>query len=733
MKQVLLSGRGEVAVFDVPLPDPAPKSVLVRNAYSLISTGTESAAVSRRTGWMAAVEKVASSSARAQKVWRLARQQGFAQALGTVQQKLADWTPIGYSCCGEVVEVSDDVTEFTPGDWVACMGAGVANHAEFVVVPVNLAAKLPTSVDPKDAAFGAVACIAQQGVRILHAEAGESIAVIGLGLVGSLTAMLAQAMGYSVFGIDLSAKRVERCKHQLDIPCWTLDTDVRTAIEQATKGRGVDGAIITAATSSSQPVNLAFDLCRQRGNVSVVGDVGLDLDRKKMYRKELGLRVSCSYGPGRYDKNYELNGHDYPTGHVRWTQQRNLEFFLELLSTRRIDIDPLISRTFAVQEGAKAYAAVKQADAGVLGVLFDHDHQRGVAAHVTPDARVLRTEVVRPPVNGDRVAIGLIGSGSFAKYVHLPNLKRLADSFSIDAVASRSGANAALAARQFGIPFATSRYQLLLDDPRIDAVLVCTRHATHAKIVLDSLAAGKHVFVEKPMCLTADEGGRIEALARESGLVVRVGFNRRFAPALASMRAAIGSTGRRMLTCRASLAKAACDHWSNTKDEGGRFLGEGVHFLDLCNWFVGLPPRSVSARYLGEPSAINPNLIVTLGYPDGSGGSVVYTTIGDQGIGKEYYEAFGNGRAARCDDFRSLRVHGIRLRGKSGKRRDKGHAAQLREFADTVLGRTNSEHGADASAGTLATWMATAALESAESGEEIALSSPRAFRIDDAA
>ncbi len=718
MKQLFLSGRGEISVCDVPLPGVLPQSLLVRNAYSLISTGTESSSVSRRGGWWGALEKAASSPARVQKAWQLAQRQGLVQAARSVQQKLADWTPIGYSCCGEVVETSDGVAGVKPGDWVACMGAGLANHAEYVVMPVNMAAPLPAEVDPRQAAFGAVACIAQQGIRILSLSPGESIVVIGLGLVGSLTVLLARAMGYTVYGIDLSPQRARWCRQQLGVPCWTFEQDLPAAVRQATSGRGADAAIISAATGSSQPVNLAFELCRPRGRVSVVGKVGLDLDRDKMYRKELSLGVSCSYGPGRYDAEYELAGRDYPLGHVRWTQQRNLAYFLQLLAERRVDVGRLISHSYPLADAPQAYARLKQADPTVCGVLFEFGHE-GRASLPPPQAHLLHTGHPRQAASAEQISLGVIGCGSFARHVHLPNLRRLADRISIAGIASRSGATAAIAARRFGAPLAVSDYRLLLDDPQLDAVLICTRHASHARLVLAALEAGKHVFVEKPLCLTAAEGAQIEALARRNERVVQVGFNRRFAPQLQHLKAAVGESGPRMLTVRVSVAPSRRDHWSNAEAEGGRFLGEGVHFLDLANWFAGSAPRSVSAQYLGPPSPTNPNLAATIAYPDDALCQLTYTTIGDTGIGKEFYEAFGNGRAVRCDDFRRLRTAGVRRRSGWRERHDKGHFRQLVAFADAVQGRPHGGEAADARAGTIATWMAAGVLQSAREGKEI--------------
>ncbi len=600
---------------------------------------------------------------------------------------------------------------------VACMGAGYASHAAYVAVPVNLAAKIPAGVGSAPASLGALACIAMQGIRRLELEPGSVVGVVGLGLIGQLAARLLLALGYRPLGLDISDTRAAFAARTAGIEAWSLKEDSLERVLAATNGLGLDGVAVCASAKSDEPVNLAFDLCRKRGRVSVVGDVGLGLDRAKMYAKELELRLSCSYGPGRYDEAYEARGRDYPAAYVRFTQKRNLECYLDLLARGRLEADSLVSREIPVDEAVSAYAAMKAASPDTFGILLDYGQPEKVSAPPDREAYVMAYPAKAAAPRQGTVRLGLIGCGGFVKVVHLPNLARLSKDFSLAAVASRSGASAAAVAKRFAIPRATSDHRILLEDPNIDAVLVGTRHASHGRFVLEALAAGKHVFVEKPLCITVEEGQRIVELAASTGLVVRVGFNRRFAPALSLLRRAVGPSGRRMFSCRVNVGATAGD-WSNTAAEGGRLVGEGVHFFDLCNWFMGSYPLSVSAVAAGEAEPLNPNVSVQAVYPDGSVATVLYTSLGDIAAGKEYFEAFGNGRFAKVDNYEAFAASaGGRLPRR--QRGDKGHLEELREFAAAVRGQAHPIAGADARAGLAATWTALAAYASARTGAAV--------------
>ena len=721
MKQVFLSGKGQIEVFDVPIPGRLRDAVLVRNAYSLISTGTEAAAVTTHGGWLGMYEKVCDSKERFAQVWELVQTLGVQHTWDIVRHKLQDYTMLGYSCAGQVVEVDHDQMPFTVGSYVACMGTGFANHADYVVVPRNLAVPIPTGVSLEEAAFAALGCIALQGIRRLDLTPGERVGVLGLGLIGQVCIRLLAMLGYQPYGIDLSAARAQKAAEVEGVTAWSLSTvDSLGQVMALTHGEGLDGVVVCAASQSDEPVNLSFDLCRQRGRVVVVGDVGLGLKRDKMYQKELELRLSCSYGPGRYDSHYEIGGQDYPFGHVRWTERRNLENFLRLLGAGRLNLRSLLSARYMLDQAAAAYTCVKHADPSTYGVLFDYGPLPAPTRVLPPSARTLRSaRVVHAPAD-QKLRVGLIGVGSYAKGVHIPNLQKLADTFVIHGVASRSGGTAAAAARSSGAAVVTSDYHALLADPDMDAVIISTRHASHAPIVLEALAAGKHVFVEKPMTTTVEDGQKIEAKAAETGLVVRVGFNRRFSPYLQAMKRAIGADGMKMFAVRVNIGMISHD-WSNTLEEGGRLLGEGVHFFDLCNWFMGAEPVSLTATQAGASSVTNPNAVVQMRYPDGSTAQVLYTALGQPRMGKEYFEAFGNGRAVRSDNYKTCSAFGASATIRWRDRNDKGQRTELQEFAAAIRGQQFPIQGADARAGLVATWMALAAYQSAAQGTHVEL------------
>lgn len=710
MKQVFLSGQGQIDVFDAPIPGRLSGSLLVRNACSLISIGTEGAAITKYDGIKGLYEKALSSRGRLDQVWNMAKGQGITSTMNLIQNKLKDYTPIGYSSAGIVLETDSDCLEFRPGQRVACMGAGFANHAEYVVIPGNLAVTVPENVTFDEAAFAAIACIAMQGIRRLELSPGEKIAIVGLGLIGQVALRLVAAMGYQVYGLDVDEKRVMKAKQAgfIRVINSALVDPVQSVLS-ATNGVGVDGVVICASAKVDSVINQAFDLCRKRGRVSVVGDVGLGLERAKMYAKELEVRLSCSYGVGRYDQEYEIEGRDYPLPYVRWTERRNLEYFLNLLEEKRLDLSDLISEKISINEAGQAYKLIKSADTDIYGVLLDYHIP---SRPVLPEGAFKCHYNVPVNVAKGRLHVGLIGVGGYAKNVHIPNIRKL-NNIIIKGVVSKSGASAAVAARKVNASYASSDVTQLLNDREIDAVIISTRHSSHAKLVLDSLAAGKHVFVEKPMAITVKDCLRIVEAQRDGGCIVRVGYNRRFSPYLQQMKKAIGG-GPKVFNMRINVG-AISRHWSSAAEEGGRLMGEGVHFFDLGNWIIEDIPKTVIAQYMGDPHVSNADVAVSVGYEDGSIVNIVYTTVGHTGLGKEYFEIFGNGRAVIVDDYKKIVMFGCgSQRARKGKG-DKGQLAAMKEFSQAILEGAGGG-GADSLAGLWATAIAEAALKSAITG-----------------
>ena len=708
MKQIFVSGGGAVEVLETPAPIRLPNSILVRNRYSLISAGTEGSAVSRRSGLMGIAEKVMASRSRMSQVWDIAHRQGVPAAWSAVSKKLSDYAPLGYSCAGDIIECDGNVDGLAVGNRVACMGVEFAKHAEYVAIPRNLAVKIPDHVSYKEAAFGAVACIAMQGVRRANLSPGEYVGVIGLGLIGQVVVRILSGFGYPVIGIDRASDRVEKIGSTKDVLAWaTSECNSERRVLKETNGRGLDAVIVCAATASDEPMGLAMDLCRQKGRVSIVGDVGLSLQRNKMYKKELDVKMSCSYGPGRYDDSYEVVGNDYPLGHVRWTEQRNLECFLDLLKTGRASVKDLITQQFSVDDALQAYALVKNKEKPAFGVLVDYGEFKAEESADIAFRQVVVKDRIRPQaLRSDTIRLGVIGAGGFVRSVHLPRLSKMQQSIRIVGITSRGGASAATAAKRFGIPHVFSDYTDMIRRPDIDAVLIATRHASHGKIAADCLQHGKHIFVEKPLAITIPECQKIVELESETGLTVRVGFNRRFSPFLIKMRECFSTEEPSVFNCRVNVGSLS-GHWSMTAGEGGRLIGEGVHFFDLCNWFMKASPTEIQTSRIGENSPENPNAVVSMTYPNGSVATVTYTTVGHEGLGKERYESFGEGQSACCDDFHSLKLMGGKVRGRMRGKYDKGHDGILHEFVKAIAG--DAKDGADALAGLLATKIAVCA------------------------
>jgi len=700
MKQVVLR-NGQAVVEEVPAPAMLPGGVLVQVAYSCVSPGTETAMLSSGEikGGVGLLRRALREPEKVRQVIASIKTRGFRTTRALVQGRLGFGSAAGYSCAGVVLEVDDGVEAFRPGDRVACAGGGYANHAEVVVVPQNLTVAVPATVDLGAAATATLGAIALQGVRRAQPTLGETIGVVGLGLVGQLTVQLLKAAGCRVVGMDLQRVRVDLARSLgLDEGLVPTDGGLEPRILALTQGFGLDAVILTAATRSDDPINLAMRLARRKGRVVVVGDVGLGLQRGEMYHKELDLLMSTSYGPGRYDPLYEEGGVDYPFGYVRWTENRNMAAYLDLVAAGKIQLAPLIASVFPLAEAGTAYAALK-GEGGPLTVLL----RNPLSSDRPPLARRL---LVTPGSRGrdGRLRVAIIGAGGFAQGTHLPNLKQLADRYQIRAIVSRKGTSAVAVARQYEAAVAATDYRQVLDDPDVDAVLICTRHHLHAAQAAEALRAGKHVFVEKPMAIAREELAHLVKTIRELQAAgtcpaFMVGFNRRFSPyAVRAKEAIAGHVHPLLVRYRMNAGALPPGHWVNGPEGGGRAVGEACHILDLFAFLTGAPATEVTATAI-RSSAVDcrgdENFVATLRYRDGSVCTLLYTALGARDFPKEAMEIYADGRVVTLDDYRTLEIHGGKGGGLRTAQQDKGHRAELEAFHTLVTGKGPAPMTAD--------------------------------------
>ncbi len=679
MKQILQNLKtGAVTVTDVPAPVVRPGFVMVRTAASLISAGTERMTV--EAGQRSLMGRAFDQPALVKQVIQKARTEGVLNTIDAVRSKLESLVALGYSAAGTVIEVGEGVTEFHSGDRVACAGVGYASHAEVLAVPKNLCVGLPEPVSFDAAAFSTLGAIALQGVRLSEPTLGESVAVIGLGLIGQLAVQLLRANGCRVFGVDLDEKKIELARQfGADLGC-APDDDAKRRVMEWSRGRGADAVLITATSSTNQPVELAGEISRPKGRVVVVGAVGLNIPRKPYYDRELTFRISMSYGPGRYDPEYEERGHDYPFGYVRWTEGRNLEAFLDLLAAGRINVEPLITHRFKLAESERAYQLITGAEP-YLGVVLQYDTARELESRIPMAAKG------RAPAKCVRV--GLIGAGGYAKGILLPQLKSAGAEF--QSIATASGVTARDVGEKFGFRFCVSGADDVIDDQDTDLIVIATRHDTHAKLAQRALERGRHVFVEKPLALNEEDLDNVIGAATKSDGQLMVGFNRRFSPlAIAAKEFFADQQGPLSINYRVNAGRVPRGHWANDPAVGGgRIIGEICHFIDFMHFMTG----SLTTRVFAEAiSSRNQEIVdedsvfITLRFADGSNGSIAYLAEGNSAMPKERIEIFGGGKSFMIDDFNSATAyHDGREKKTKLRERDKGQRDELRAVCAVVL------------------------------------------------
>ncbi|MFD8205075.1 bi-domain-containing oxidoreductase [Streptomyces sp. NPDC059695] len=688
MKQVVQNYKsGELAVLDVPVPGCKPGGVLVRTAYSLISTGTELMKVSE--AGMSMLGKARSRPDQVAKVMQSVATNGVPATYRKVMGKLDSYTPLGYSLCGVAEQVGAGVDDVKVGDLVACAGNEHALHAELNWVPKNLYTPVPDGVAPRHAAFGTVGSIALQGVRQGEPQLGDVALVIGLGLIGQLVVQLLSASGAVVVGVDPDPARCELAERLGAAASGDpASPAVEAAVAELTGGHGVDQVYLAAGGASNQPVELAARLSRDRGRVVDIGKCRLDLPWNAYYEKELDVRFSRSYGPGRYDPEYELEGRDYPIGYVRWTERRNLACFLDLLARDRVDVDPLVSHIADFDDAVETYRSLKEGELKAVAVLFRYAEQEAEAVTEAPEVAVpavRRAASAAParPVKGP-VRVAFVGAGNYATSMLLPHLAGR-DGVELSTVVTTTALSAANAQRKFGFTGATTDLDAVLGDPSIDAVFVVTRHSSHADLTQKALLAGKAVFVEKPLALTEDElAGVLAAVEKSGNDRLQVGFNRRFAPLLQEAKKRFGvRTGPASLRYLVNAGRLQHGSWYLQQgSEGSRFAGEGGHFVDTASWLLGADPVSV---YAVAPAG-NEDLQVVLRYPDGSTATISYVTTGPAAFPKETLDLVADGKVLRLDDFVRAQVYGPEkwVSSRLPKARDKGQNAELAAFVRAV-------------------------------------------------
>ncbi|HKT68785.1 MAG TPA: bi-domain-containing oxidoreductase [Terriglobales bacterium] len=725
MKQLLQSVRtGAVLLAEVPPPQVAPGSVLVRNLASVLSAGTERKLA--EFGGKNLLQKAAARPDLVRQVIDKARREGVASALDAVQSRLNEPAPLGYSSAGVVLEVGEGVSDIRPGDRVACAGYGYACHAEVVAVPEPLVAKIPLrgngaaskEVSFEEAAFTTLGAIALHGIRTADVKLGDAVAVLGLGIVGQLTVQLLHAAGCRVLAFDPNRTRAALAQ-QMGAERIANSPDEFKSGCVAACGQGVDAVVITADTASNEPVQLAGEIARDRATVVAVGAVGLTIPRKLYYEKELDFRISRSYGPGRYDPQYEEKGFSYPAGYVPWTQTRNMETFLKLLSEGKLDVRALITHRFPMADGVRAYELISgKTGQPYLGVVVSYPQEFAFQTRVQLSGDGPAAGPSRPA----RLKLGVLGAGNFATRVLLPAIKAV-DGCELAGICSRSGLKAQDAGRKFGFDYATSSEAQLLADSGIDAVVIATPHHLHARQVVAALRAGKHVFCEKPLCLSQEELTEIIAAWQSvPDRSLMLGYNRRFSPMARALKELVRESGEPlMMSYRVNAGLIPRNSWIQDPERGGgRIIGEVCHFVDFMTYMAGALPVRVWSHILPNSNLYcEDNVVATLQFEDGSAGTVTYVANGDKTLPKERLEVFTGGRVAVLDDFRRLELrHNGRVKlQRSFLRQDKGHRHGWSAFAEAILhGRPSPIPQAELVSTSLATF---AILRSAHSGDSI--------------
>ncbi|WP_299982502.1 bi-domain-containing oxidoreductase [uncultured Pseudoteredinibacter sp.] len=679
MKQVVQVLRdGKISIEDVPIPALSDKFILVKNSCSVISAGTEKSKVDM--GNKNLIQKAKARPDLVKQVLRKLRDEGVRKTFQTVSSRLDSPSPLGYSCAGTVVAVGGLVEGLQPGDRVACGGAGYANHADYVAIPKNLAVKIPCDLSDEEASFATVGSIALQGLRLAEPKLGETFLVIGLGLIGQLSVQLLRSNGCKVLAIDLDSKLVELAEEYGAFGIYP-GSNLEKLCRDLTENQGVDGVLVCAGSNSNQPIELCGRVTREKGRVVVVGAVKMDIPREDYFKKEINVVISRSYGPGRYDSSYEEGGHDYPYGYVRFTEQRNMKSFLDLVSTGNVNVKSLISHRFDVDRAEEAYDLIagRKTDP-YLAIMLNYNPDAVASKKVTTPRRMASI---------DKIGLSFYGGGNYSTATLLPLVQSTSCSHLVGIVTA-SGRTAESVSRQFGFDFCSSNFSDLLGD-NTDAVVITTRHNTHADSVVQALNRGKHVYVEKPLALSIDDLSEVHSSYGKAKSSLMVGFNRRFAPfTIELIRHFQHIKSPLVVNIRVNAGEVSSDHWiQDPSVGGGRVIGEGCHFIDMASAIIGAVPVSVSAFATENdscPAITNDNVTINLRFANGGIANIIYCSSGAESIPKEYIEVFGGGLGAIIDDFKELRLFSSTEGGKTIRHRtqDKGQRNMVNAWLDSL-------------------------------------------------
>jgi predicted dehydrogenase/threonine dehydrogenase-like Zn-dependent dehydrogenase len=680
MKQVFIK-RGTVIIEDVPAPLIDEDEILVQVYYSCISAGTEIANI--KVSEKSLIRKALDKPQDVKKILENLRTSGLKDTIGKVKRKIETSHPIGYSASGIVLEIGKNIKNIKIGDRVACMGDRIANHAEFIAVPENLIVKIPGDLSFEKASTVTLGSIALQGIRRCDPKLGEFVTVIGLGILGQLTAQMLKASGCKVIGLDLDTSRIDRAIISgMDAGFFAGETDVPGQILRYTGGQGADAVIITASSEKKEVINDAMKMCRKKGKVVIVGAVSLDLEREDFYKKEIDLLISTSYGPGRYDEKYENKGFEYPYAYIRWTENRNMQEYLSLISSKRINIDSLIEKVYKVQEASSAYDEFKSDSRKPLIVLLEYNKES------SPVRKIISCSFEHNKDMQGKINVAIIGAGNFAQSIHLPNLKKLEDLYNIYAVHSKLGNEAKSLAEHYNASYSTTDFREILSDEKVSMVLIATPHNLHASIAKEAAIAGKAVFLEKPMALNNRELCELADELGKAKVPFIVDFNRRFAPVSIRIKELLKNRINPVVinyTMNAGFIPG--EHWVHSEVGGGRNIGEACHIYDLFNFFTDSEVKSINAAGINPRTKqynSNDNFIATLKYEDGSLCNLVYTALGSVDFPKEQMEIYFDNKILFMDDYKSLKIFGSKEKGISSAIQDKGLYGIISKFGKSV-------------------------------------------------